>query len=119
LKIDLHSNLEHRAHLLNTLGYSCPDEFFEFKNRQEGYGRYVLSTRLWLLIEPEEIEECNIKFKQYDTSFKLVQALVDQELPSEVSNQEIQEWESSSLNQRKQSLRLRFIAKRLCLFILW
>jgi hypothetical protein len=56
-------------------------EFFEVKNHQKGYGRYVLSTRLWLTIEAEEIEKCNIKFKQYDTSFKLVQALVDQELP--------------------------------------
>jgi TATA-binding protein-associated factor Taf7 len=47
-----------------------------------------------LSIELEEIEKCNIKFKQDDNSFNLVQALVDQELPLEVSNQEIQEWKN-------------------------
>jgi hypothetical protein len=93
-------------------------EFFEDKNHQEGYDHYVLSTRLWLTIEPEVLE-WNTKFKQDNTSFKLVKALVDQEMPSKVSIQEIQEWEEFKFEPAEAVIKTAlFIAKRLCQIIL-
>jgi hypothetical protein len=55
-----------------------------------GFDRYVLSTRLWLTIQLEELEY-NTKLKLKNTSFKLVQALPNQYFACRVSRLEISE----------------------------
>jgi hypothetical protein len=87
-------------------------EFFKDQNHHEGYKRFVLSTTLWLLIKPEELKWNN---KQDNTRFKLVQALIDQEIPCKVSTQEVQEWEEFKIEPAKAVFRLPFTANLLYL----
>jgi hypothetical protein len=67
-------------------------EYFEDKDHYSGYDRYVLSIRLWLSLQSEELE-CNTRLSQANTSFKLVQALPNQDLSVKISRLEVDEWE--------------------------
>jgi hypothetical protein len=70
-------------------------EYFEDKYYHCNFDRYVLSTRLWLTIDSDKLEY-NTKFKLSETTFKLVQALPNQNYSCRVSKLEISELEDLS-----------------------
>jgi hypothetical protein len=70
-------------------------EYFEDKDYHCGFDCYILSTKLWLTIDLDNLEY-NTKFKLSNTSFKLVQALPNQDFSCRVWKLEISEWEDLS-----------------------